>query len=323
MKMNAKRFIRNWALPLSMAAGASGYFVCRSMPLSSTVRGMLTEAVDYVQPTLIFLMLTLTFCRIRLSDMRLRGWQGWLLAFQAGASVLLCMLHQTSEGETSRLFLQSTMLCFICPTATSAAVVTAKLGGNAGTLTAYTMLINLCAAVIIPTLIPIINPTSGIGFWLSFWMIIRRVFPLLICPLLVAFVLRRTFPSLLRFLDKHPDLPFHLWMIALSLAIAVTTRIIVHVEVTTAACLAIATGSALACFMQFAAGRKVGRRYADAISAGQSCGQKNTVLAIWVGYTFLDPLTALTGGFYSIWHNTYNAWQLYRKDTQETSPSHG
>ena len=179
--------------------------------------------------------------------------------------------------------------------------------------------IAVLAAVLIPTLIPIVNPTGGIGFWLSFWMIIRRVFPLLICPLLLGFVLRRTFPSLPHFLDSHPDLPFHLWVISLSLAIAVTTRIVVHVAVTTAACLAIATGSALACAAQFYAGRKVGRHYADAISSGQACGQKNTILAIWVGYTFLDPLTSLAGGFYSIWHNGYNAWQLYRKGTSENS----
>ena len=309
--MNLRRFIRDWALPLSMIAGASGYFVCRSLPLSSTVRDVLTSTATYAQPSLIFLMLTLTFCRIRLQDMRLKGWQWWLLAFQAGASILLCLLHQTVADADCQVFLQSTMLCFLCPTATAAAVVTAKLGGDAGTLTAYTLLINLCAAVLIPTLVPIVNPTGGLGFWLSFWLIVRKVFPLLIGPLLVAFTIRRISPALLRWLTSIPDLPFYLWLISLSLAIAVTTRILVHADATLQLCLAIAIGSALACAVQFAVGRKVGKHYADTISAGQSCGQKNTVLAIWVGYTFLDPLTALAGGFYSIWHNVFNAWQLY------------
>ena len=310
--MKAKKFIRDWALLLSMLAGSASYFFCRSLPLSSSVRGMLTEGVDYAQPTLIFLMLTLTFCRIRLNEMRLKGWQWRLLAFQAGIAACLCLLHQTADGMECRLFLQSTMLCFLCPTATAAAVVTAKLGGNAGTLTAYTMLINLCAAVLIPALVPIVNPTGGMSFWFSFWLIIRRVFPLLICPLLIAYVLRRLFPRLPGFLDRHPDVPFHLWTVSLALAIAVTTRIIVHAELTPAVCLTVAIGSALACAVQFAAGRRIGRRYGEAVTAGQACGQKNTVLAIWVGYSFLDPLTALAGGFYSIWHNVYNAWQLYR-----------
>lgn len=309
---NAKGF----SLPLSMAAGALGYFVCHSLPLSPAARSTITTAIHYIQPTLIFLMLTLTFCRIRPSDMKLRGWQGWLLAFQTAAAALLCMLHQATAGDISRLFLQSAMLCFLCPTATAAAVVTAKLGGNAGTLTAYTMLANLCAATLYPALIPIVNPAGSIGFWLSFRMIVRRVFPLLICPLAAGLLLRRFLPLLPRMLDRHPDIPFHLWVVSLALAIAVTTRIAVHSQLTLAACLATAAGSLIACALQFAAGRAIGRHYDDHISAAQACGQKNTILAIWIGYTFLHPLTALAGGFYSIWHNLYNARQLAQKDKQ-------
>ena len=314
--MRVKRFFKNWALPLSMMMGSTAYFFCRNLPLSSTARHMTTEAVGYVQPTLIFLMLTFTFCRIRLQDMRLRGWQGWLLLFQASIAALLCLLHQRAGDDTSRLLLQSTMLCFLCPTATAAAVVTAKLGGNVGTLTAYTMMVNLLAALLIPAFVPIVNPTGGMGFWLSFWLIVRRVFPLLIGPLLAAFLLRHLSPALTRFITSHSDLPFYLWLVSLSLAIAVTTRILVHADVTWLPCLLILAGSLLACIVQFAAGRLVGRCYTDAVSAAQACGQKNTVLAIWIGYTFLDPLTSLAGGFYSIWHNVYNAWQLAQKDKQ-------
>ena len=206
------------------------------------------------------------------------------------------------------------MLCFLCPTATAAAVVTAKLGGNVGSLTAYTMLINLMAAVLISAFVPLVNPTGGLSFWLSFWMIIRKVFPLLIGPMLAGLIIRRFSPTLLRWLTSIPDLAFYLWLVSSSLAIAVTTRILVHAEVTWLLCLLILIGSLAACFMQFATGRLVGRRYEEAVTAGQACGQKNTVLAIWVGYTFLDPLTSVAGGFYTIWHNIFNAWQLYKRN---------
>ena len=33
---------------------------------------------------------------------------------------------------------------------------------------------------------------------------------------------------------------------------------------------------------------------------------------IWLGYTFLSPITATAGGFYSVWHNVVNSWQLYK-----------
>ena len=58
---------------------------------------------------------------------------------------------------------------------------------------------------------------------------------------------------------------------------------------------------------------QIGARYNDKITAGQSLGQKNTVLAIWMGYTFFTPITSIVGGFYSIWHNVINSYQLYEK----------
>lgn len=299
-----------------MMTGASAYFLGRSLELPTAVREAVLEGIGYVQPTLIFLMLTLTFCRIRLKDMRLRGWQWWLLAFQASVAALLCLFHQTTEDLPTRVCLQSTMLCFLCPTATAAAVVTAKLGGNVGSLTAYTLLINLTSAVLISAFVPLVNPTGGLSFWLSFWMIIRKVFPLLIFPLFLALIIRRISPTLLRRLTSIPDLPFYLWLVSLSLAIAVTTRILVHTEASLPVCLLILVGSLVACIAQFATGRLVGRHYDESVTAGQACGQKNTVLAIWVGYTFLDPLTSVAGGFYTIWHNLFNAWQLYRLNTR-------
>ena len=320
--MKIRRFLKDWSLPLSMIAGCSAYFFCQGLELSKDVKEAIVESVAYVQPTLIFCMLTLTFCRIRLQDMRLKGWQWWLLAFQAGIAALLCLLHQMVEDETSRVFLQSTMLCFLCPTATAAAVVTAKLGGNVGSLTAYTMLINLMAAVLISAFVPLVNPAGELSFGLSFWMIIKKVFPLLIFPLFLALIIRRISPTLLRWLTSIPDLPFYLWLVSLSLAIAVTTRILVHAKVTWLLCLLILTGSLAACIMQFAVGRLVGRHYGEAVTAGQACGQKNTVLAIWVGYTFLDPLTSVAGGFYTIWHNVFNAWQLYQKNKPNHSTRH-
>ncbi len=320
--MKIRRFLKDWSLPLSMIAGCSAYFLCQGLELSKDVKEAIVESVAYVQPTLIFCMLTLTFCRIRLQDMRLKGWQWWLLAFQAGIATLLCLLHQMVEDETSRVFLQSTMLCFLCPTATAAAVVTAKLGGNVGSLTAYTMLINLMAAVLISAFVPLVNPAGELSFGHSFWMIIKKVFPLLIFPLFLALIIRRISPTLLRWLTSIPDLPFYLWLVSLSLAIAVTTRILVHARVSWLLCLLILTGSLVACIMQFAVGRLVGRHYDEAVTAGQACGQKNTVLAIWVGYTFLDPLTSVAGGFYTIWHNVFNAWQLYQKNKPNHTTRH-
>ena len=148
------------------------------------------------------------------------------------------------------------------------------------------------------------------GFAHAFSMILSKVFPLLLCPIVAAELLRRLSPGLTGRLASFRDLPFHLWAVALALALAVTTRSLVTSHVSLALAGGIALASLLACIIQFAVGRLAGRKYGDPISGAQSCGQKNTVFAIWMGYTFLTPVTALAGGFYSIWHNVYNSWQL-------------
>ena len=135
-----------------------------------------------------------------------------------------------------------------------------------------------------------------------------------------------SFPKVHRWLLKFPDLAFYIWAFALTLAICLTTRFIVHSEMSLTMLLLMALISLVCCVFQFAAGRFVGRTYrprharldrasiqaSREITAGQSLGQKNTIFAIWMAYTFMTPETSIVGGLYSIWHNIYNSWQLYR-----------
>jgi len=66
--------------------------------------------------------------------------------------------------------------------------------------------------------------------------------------------------------------------------------------------------------LQFAAGRHFGKRNAeDKITAGQALGQKNTGFLIWLGYSYMTPVTSIAGGLYAIWQNLFNSWELYQK----------
>ena len=144
-------------------------------------------------------------------------------------------------------------------------------------------------------------------------MILCRVFPLLFGPFLLAQFIRRTSPRLQRVLTSVPDMAFYLWTVALALAICVTVRNIVLSGATWTTLLVMATGSLLSCILQFGVGRLLGRRWSDVIAASQALGQKNTAFAIWVGATFMDPVTSVAGGFYAIWHNVWNSVQLRRR----------
>ena len=339
--MNIVRVRKEWMLPIAMVTGASSYMIYHVMPEPVDHAGpFLSGLVEVMQPLLIFSMLFLTFCRIEPKDLRPHRWHWWLLLIQGGLFVILgavawgLMRFLPDSSHNGVILLESAMLCLICPTATAAAVVTRKLGGDVPGLTTYIVLINLLTALLVPLVVPVIHPQSGTGFWEAFSMILAKVFPLLITPCLCAWLVRYLAPGFHRKLMQYPDLAFYIWAVALALAIAVTTKSIVHSTLSAGLLLLMSLVSLICCAFQFGMGRYVGSRYrphlrssAQAeeqgreirkVTAGQSLGQKNTVFAIWMGYTFMTPETAIVGGLYSIWHNIYNSWQLYRAENAGT-----
>lgn len=293
-------------------AGASVYWLFAVLPLPEWVGEAGLRCVKVVQPMLIFMMLFVTFCKIDVGELHLRRWHAWLLLFQC-AMFMLTAWVATIVPHGYDVVVEGAMLCLVCPTATAAAVVTQKLGGSAGRITSYTILVNFLAAVMFSAVVPLIHPQPGLDFCRAFALIVSKVFPLLFMPVVAAVLARRFVPSLPRFFKRFPDLAFNLWIVALALAIGVTVRSIVHSHYPVASQAGIAVSSAVACAVQFAFGRWIGGFDRDAVTAGQALGQKNTVVAIWMGYTFLDPVTSIAGGFYSVWHNVFNSWQLYRQ----------
>lgn len=332
--MRISETIREWMLPIAMMAGASIYLIYHIMPEPVHRAGpVLSDIVSFLQPLLIFAMLFLTFCRIEPKDLKPHRWHWWLLLLQGGLFTLLgflaLLVMRAFPGAYHEkvVLIESAMLCLICPTATAAAVVTRKLGGDVAGITTYTVLINLVTALLVPLIVPLIQPVEGMDFWTAFSMIVAKIFPLLILPCMAAWLVRFLAPRLHRKLLTFSDLAFYLWAITLTLAIAVTTKSIVHSTLSLRLLLLMALISLVCCILQFAVGRFVGSRYRPVryspkvehrgkevrkITAGQALGQKNTVFAIWLGYTFMTPETAIIGGLYSIWHNLYNSWQLHR-----------
>ena len=104
---------------------------------------------------------------------------------------------------------EGAMVCFFCPTATAAAVITSKLGGSAAVLTSSTLIGNIGAAVAVPVLFPLIEVHAEISFLDSFLLILSKVFPLLICPFLTAWLLRRFLPRVHRTLLNYHELAFY------------------------------------------------------------------------------------------------------------------
>ena len=313
--MRLHNFLRNWSLPIAMLGGVLMYLLYTNIPLFDCTHNFVSSLLSYVQPGLIFAMLFVTFCKVRVWELKPSGWHLWLLAFQilsfVAISLSIALVPQMSE--TLRVLLEAAMMCLMCPTATAAAVITARLGGNSASLISYTIQINIAVALVAPLMLAFSHPVEGMSLSTSFLLIMGKVFPLLLLPLLCAEAVRKLLPRLHSLLvNKGRNLPFYLWLVALSLAIAMTTRAIAHSNLSVWVMAGIAAVSLVCCVAQFAFGRFIGRRNGEVIAGGQSLGQKNTVFAIWFACTFLTPVTAIAGGFYSLWHNLVNTWQLYK-----------
>lgn len=309
------RIFRDWMLVIGMAAGSGAYLIYHAIKPLHVAGPYLKYAAVHIQPVLLFCMLFLTFCRIEPRQMRPHRWQGWLLLVQGGFFVAIALLLMLAPQLPLRMGVEAFMLCMICPTATACAVVTGKLGGDMAGVVTYTILINLLVAVLVPAMVPLIHPVEGLSFVTASAKIMAKVFPLLILPCLLAWLVRYLMPHLHAFLVKNTDIPFYIWACSLMLALLMSTRALVNSDEGLGVLLDIAIASAISCALQFWLGKIIGGAYGskkDRITAGQALGQKNTVFGIWMGYTFLDPVVSVAGGFYSIWHNVFNSWQLYR-----------
>ena len=306
-------FLKNWTLPVSMISGALAYYICRQLPLSYEVKFDILTVIEVLQPVLLFLMLFVAFCKIKPTDLKPHRWHLWLLLTQCLLFAAACAALWLYPSTGLRVIIEGFMLAIICPTATACAVVTQKLGGDSAATTSYTIIINLVVALLCPLLLPVAHPQPGLTFLPAFMVIIHKVFPLLIVPLFLAWFVRYLMPSFHKRIVATKDLAFYMWAVSLAIAIAVTCKALAHSHESMWNVGGIAVVTLVACLFQFSFGKWIGSHYGKKMEAGQALGQKNTVFIIWLGYTFLSPITAAAGGFYSVWHNLVNSWQLYKK----------
>jgi len=307
------QFIKDWMLPLAIITGISLYLLIRFLPVLDAIEPGFSKCAKNIQPTLVALMLFLQFSRISPNDLRIHRWHFRLLLVQAVLFAVFALIASRMPFGEPRILVESATLCFICPTAAAAGVITLKLGGNLATSVTYLVLANCLASVMIPLLIPVINPTEGMSFGRNFISISGKVFPLLILPLMAAWTIRYTMRKVQIWLMRYTHWAFYIWGLSLTFALYLATRALLNSSVSVFAAGMIGLVALFCTLFQFFVGRKVGKPFgrAECITAGHALGQKNTGFFIWLGYSFLTPVTSVAGGLYSIFQNLVNSWELY------------
>ena len=294
--------LKPWMLPIAMVCGFLFHNVI--------------DAVQFLAPYLIFAMLLITFCRIRPSDFHISGLTWRVVAVQVIGGIIAYF----ALVPLSKDLAEGTMICVLCPTATAAPVITAMLGGSIATLVTISIFSNLALAVVGPLFLAFASEGTAMemSFADSFLAILSMVGPMIVGPMAVAFLLSGVTPRLHRSLADHQSLSFYLWAISLILVVgrAVTFALAEPADrIPEMIALSILAG--VACIIQFAIGRRIGRKYGDRIAGAQGLGQKNTVLAVWLATSYLNPISSIAPAAYIAWQNTINSLQIYRQNKHQ------
>lgn len=295
------RNVKTVAMPTAMVVGA---LLCRPISaLEAWTHQMIT-------PTLIFLMLFVTFCRVKPRQMKPSMLHVWLLLFQT----VVCIGIYLALRPLNDIVAQGAMICVLAPVAMAAVVIGGMLGANVATMATYSLLCNMAVAL----LAPVILTFTGTGTC-TFTQILARIAPLLVIPFAAAQFCRFVFPKAAQWVGDHSQISFYMWLASLLVIIGRTTAFIIDLhDASLSTELWLAFAALVICLVQFKVGRMLGRRYGDPAAGGQSLGQKNTVLAVWMAQSFLNPISSIAPTAYIVWQNFVNSYQIYKKDRETT-----
>ena len=319
--MRLLQFVKEWTLPVAMVVGTVVYFLFAFTPALEGAAAFFGPIIDDIFPLFMFLILFVTFCKVDFRQLRPVAWHFWVGAFQVLFVVIIAAIILAFHLKGDKLILMESLLtCIIGPCAAAAAVVTSKLGGNLEEMTSYTFISNFLTALMVPVCFPLIDSTVGMDFLHAFWLILYKVCLVLVVPMALAFVVKHYIHTLHQWIVSVKDLSFYLWGVSLAIVTGTTVKNIVHADTSARFLCLIAGMGLLICLVQFAVGRYLGHFFNHTQEAGQALGQKNTNFAIWIAYTYLNPIASVGPGCYILWQNVINSielWQHQRSKQQQ------
>lgn len=293
---------KSWILPIAIVLGI--FFHEHIVILSPAL------------PYLIAAMLFFSFNSVDVRKMRFSMFDFWLLLFQLVVSTAVYLLLRPFDEVVA----QGAFVTVLAPTAAAAIAVSLILGANVSMMSTYLILCNLMVAVVAPLSFTWIGASPDISFWSSFLTILSRVFPLLIAPFVLAILTRWLFPKANDYINRHKSISFYLWSVSLTVVISRAIGLLMNqFQENKILFLWMVLVSLFLCFLQFFVGHRIGKHYGDYVAGGQSLGQKNTVLAIWMAQNYLNPLCSIVPTLYVIWQNLYNSFQMMQKERHQNS----
>lgn len=288
-------FIKRWASPAAILAGILLYRIL--------------EPLSFLIPALLFGMIFITCCVLDTNDVTFQRVHLALLISQIVTGLVIYFIVINLSSVTA----EAMLICVMAPTAISATVVAAMIGADIASLTLYTLMGNMITALLLPFLLPLLGIADDIAFFLAFWFILRQLFFMLIAPLILALLFYRFLPYLHTFIRKHHAISFYLYIISFAIVISRSMKFfLAYGEENIPLIVSVIAGSFMVFILQFRIGRTIGFIYGDSLTGGQAMGHKNTVLAIWIAQSYMQPLASIGPTAYILWQAVFNSWQVWR-----------
>jgi BASS family bile acid:Na+ symporter len=321
--MDIIKFLKDWTLPVSMGIGAVAYLVFAFVPQLEGAALFFDPIMEAILPMFMFLVLFVTFCKVDFHKMRPVWWHLWVSVFNLlFVGIVMALILGLNLKDEKLVLMEALLMCIISPCATAAAVVTQKLGGSLEQTTTFTFLSNFITVMLVPLCFPMIEKGADVSFVSAFTKILYQVVILLVVPMLLAYVVKHTMHRLHQKIISIRDLSFYLWGCSLMIVTGTTVKNILHAEASVLLLAVIALLGLLLCIIQFAVGRFIGHFFNRAQEAGQALGQKNTAFAIWLGITYLNPLSSVGPGCYILWQNIINSIEIWQERKKKMEKSY-
>ena len=248
--------LKPWMLPIAMLGGILFHnFI---------------DMIAFVAPYLIFIMLLITFCKVKPHEFRVTRLSGLLIVVQILGSVLAYLALLPFSRELA----EGAFICIFCPTATAAPVITGMLGGSIPRLATFSIVSNVSVAVLAPVLFTLMGSEADLSFFESLTIIATRVVPLIILPLFTALAMLKYIPKVHGKIASHQSVSFYIWAVSLFIVVGrAVSFIMAEPAEMIPEMLWLAGISLIACCAQFYIGRRIGRRCGDRIAGAQGLGQ--------------------------------------------------
>ena len=261
---------------------------------------------------LLMAMLFMVFLKLNVRELKVRKSHWILLAVNLLIGVSVYLLTRFLTGNET--LAQAAFFTGITPTAAAASVVMGFLRGNVGYVITSFILTNTGMALVMPFLLGWVCGNTSFAFLLH---VAQTLVFLLLIPAGAAFILRRILPEAREWPKKCATATFGLWSVCLFIIAASAAEFFKNNPGVSPWIIAeTALIALLICAVSFGTGSLLERKRLRR-EASQSLGQKNTTLTIYLALVYAGPLAAMGVISYVLWHNSYNAFQLFLTDRRK------